>query len=54
MVERYANGHLINIFSEKQSPIMLKIASTLGVTPTDFVYFDSFLKRTLDISTLAH
>jgi hypothetical protein len=53
-VERYANGHLFPIFTEKKNPFLTQIAASLGVTPSDMEIFDAFIRRVVDITTLAH
>ena len=53
-VERYANGHLFPIFSEKKNAFLTQIAASLGVTPSDMEIFDTFIRRVVDITTLAH
>ena len=53
-VERYANAHLFPIFAEKKTPFLSKIANQLGVTPSDMNTFDVFIRRAIDITTLAH
>ena len=53
-LERYANGHLFPLFSENKHPILSKIASYLGVTPSDMVILDTFNRRVLEITTLSH
>lgn len=53
-VERYANGHLFPIFAEKNNPFLTKVALQLGVTPADLQTNETFIRRVLDITTLAH
>lgn len=38
------------LFSDKKNPFLTKIASKLGVTPSDVNVFETFIRRVLDIT----
>ena len=53
-MERYANAHLFPLYHEKRNPFLNSIAAKLGVTPSDFSTYDTFIRRVLDITTLSY